>query len=185
MRVDATAPKLSICIVPILLAMILGMGWAEPAVAQEKRLGFGADVGLWAGTSDDTVFALAFNLDYYLDPAFSVGPMVLFSPSTDLTQVAFAPVARFHILLDAVSIVPFAGVGFVHADVERTVGPVPVDLDDISYYIPLGVALEVPISRKLSVSTTFMFNLHGLEFGPPAGDDDASVALLFGMRFGP
>ena len=73
----------------------------------------------------------------------------------------------------------------MHADVERTVGPVPVDLHDISYYIPLGVALEVPISRKLSVSTTFMFNLHGLEFGPPAGDDDASVALLFGMRFGP
>ncbi len=185
MYANPTMLKRSVLIPAILLAMVLVMGWAGPASAQENSLGFGSDIGFWAGTSDDTVFALAFNLDYYLDPAFSLGPMVLFSPSSDLTQVAFAPVARFHILLDAVNIVPFAGVGFVYADVERTVGPVRVDLNDTSYYIPLGMALEVPVTPKLSVSTTFVFNLHGLKFGPPAGDDDASVALMFGMRFGP
>ena len=189
MHVNMAVPKLSVLMAAVLLAMVLVVGWAEPALAQQSRLGFGTDIGVWTGTSDGTVFALGFNLDYYFDTAFSLGPMVLFAPSSDLTQVAFAPVARFHIQLDAVNIVPFAGFGFIHADLERQIGPFSSDPDDITYYIPLGIALEVPVSQNLAVSATVLVNLHGLDlppvrFLPVRGDDDTSVALLFGMRFG-
>lgn len=167
------------------LAVTAGLATAGPALAQESRFGFGTDLGVWTGTVADDRFALGFNLDYYLGRAFSVGPMVLLAPTGDLTEIAFAPVARFHIRLTNLNIVPFAGVGFVHADLERGQGPGRVDTNDTSYYIPLGLTAEVPVSEHIALAGTLLVNLHNLELDPPVGDDDTSVALMFGLRFGP
>lgn len=158
---------------------------AAPAAAQENRFGFGTDVGVWTGTVADERFALGFNLDYYLGRAFSVGPMILLAPTGDLTEIAFAPVARFHIRLTNVNLVPFAGAGFVHADLDRGQGPGRVDTNDTSYYIPLGLTAEVPVNRNIALAATLLVNLHNLELDPPVGDDDTSVALMFGVRFEP
>lgn len=163
----------------------LSLALSPPAGAQENRFGFGADLGVWTGTVDDEVFALGFNLDYYLSPAFSFGPMVLVAPGGDLTEVAVAPVARFHLRLTGITLVPFAGVGFVHADLDRGEGAGRIDRNDTSHYIPLGLAAEFPVSDQLALSSTLLVNLHHLELDPPVEDDDTSVALMFGLRFGP
>lgn len=163
------------------LAATVSLSAAGPALPQENRFGFGTDVGVWTGTVADERFALGFNLDYYLGPAFSVGPMVLLAPTGDLTEIAFAPVVRYHIRLTQLNLVPFAGVGFVHADLERG----RVDDSDTSYYIPLGLTAEVPVSEHIALAGTLLVNLHNLELDPPVGEDDTSVALMFGLRFEP
>ena len=180
MKYQSTMFALWVLALSAVLTALLLVSEERSAYALEDRLGFGADLGFWADTSDDEVFAMGFNLDYYVDRAFSIGPMVLFSPSGDLTQVAFAPVARFHIRLNAVNIVPLAGAGFIHGDLERK----NIDESDTSFYIPLGVAAEYPLGRKLALATTLYVNLHDLEL-EPRDDDNVSVALMFGLRFGP
>ena len=137
------------------------------------------------GSVDGTVFALNFQLDYYLDRAFSFGPMVHLVPGGDLTQIAMAGVARYHFRVDSVNIVPFAGFGFVHASLERGTGPGRIDTNDTSHYIPLGVTFEYQIAKKLALANTVMLNLHDLSMDPPIGRDRTSVAVLFGFRFGP
>lgn len=167
-----------------LVVIALSVGTQETAQAQ-GGWGFGSDIGFWAGTVDDTVFALSFQADYYLDPAFSLGPMMLLAPTGDLTEIAFAGVARYHFRTGPFNIVPLAGIGFVHADLDRGSGPGRVDSNDTSHFIPLGLSLEYQLARKLALATTLLVNLHDLTQDPPAGDDRTSVALMFGMRFGP
>ncbi|MGH7235232.1 MAG: hypothetical protein ACREIO_02515 [Nitrospiraceae bacterium] len=168
-----------------LLAATSVMAAAERGEAQENRWGVGTDVGFISGSVDGTVFALNFNLDYYLDRAFSFGPMLQLVPGGDLTQIAMAGVARYHFRFDAVNVVPFAGIGFVHASLERGSGPGSLDTNDTSHYIPLGVTFEYQLARKLALASTVMLNLHNLNLDPPIGRDTTSVAVLFGFRFGP
>ena len=170
----------------VLLILVM-LCFSLPAIgqAQEPTIGFGTDVGIWTGTSDGTEFALAFHFDYYIDPSFSVGPLILFTPTGDLTQVAFAPVARYHLELEQFSIVPFAGVGFVHASLDRGQGAGRIDRSDTGLYIPLGLTAEYPVSQTISLATTFLFNLHDIDLGAPVGRDRSSFAVLFGFRFGP
>ena len=149
------------------------------------RWGFGTDVGLTAGTVNDTVFTLGFNADYYLDRAFSFGPMVLLSPIGDLTQIAIAGVARYHVRAGSMRFVPFAGLGLVHADLDRGSGPGRIDRNDTSWYIPLGMSAEFPINPSLAFATTLIVDLHDLKLDPPVERDHTSVSLLFGIRFGP
>ena len=168
-----------------LLAATLLVAATERGEAQENRWGVGTDVGFISGSVDGTVFALNFQLDYYLDRAFSFGPMLQLVPGGDLTQVAVAGVARYHFRFDAVNVVPFAGIGFVHASLERGSGPGSLDTNDTSYYIPLGVTFEYQLAKKLALASTVMLNLHDLNLDPPIGRDRTSVAVMFGFRFGP
>ncbi len=149
--------------------------------AQENRWGFGTDVGFWSGTVNGTVFALGFNADYYLDRSFSIGPMLLLAPVGDLTQIAMAGVARYHFRTGAFNVVPFAGIGLVHADLDRG----SIDKNDTSHYIPLGVTLEWQVARTLALASTVMVNLHDLNLDPPIERDRTSIAVMFGFRFGP
>jgi len=182
-RSRVTQPRVLVSMA--LMAIVLIGGWTAPVRAQENEWGFGTDVGFWAETADDTLFALSFNADYYFDRAFSLGPMVLFTPAGDLFQVAVAAVARYHIDLKAINVVPLAGIGFVHSELEQGQGASRVDVSDTSYYLPLGIGLEWPMTRKLAVSSTLLVNLHGLDFGSGVGKDGTSLAVMFGMRFRP
>ncbi len=93
--------------------------------------------------------------------------------------------ARYHYRVGSFNIVPFAGIGFVHADLDRGSGPGRVDSNDTSHFIPLGISLEYQLARRLALASTLMVNLHDLTLDPPVGNDRTSVALMFGMRFGP
>jgi len=160
---------------------------APQAWADEPRWGFGSGLGLTSGTVNGTVFNLAFSGDYYLDRNFSIGPMMQISPMGDLFQISFAGVGRYYFRLNnGINLVPFTGIGLIHADLDRRTGPVPVDRNDTSWYIPIGASLEYQASHNLALTSTLIVNLHDINLSPSLPENDqTSVALLFGFRFGP
>ena len=159
---------------------------AKPTDMQEARWGFATDLGLWTGTTNNTTFALGFGLDYYMDQNFSFGGMALLTPVGDLTQIGVAGVAKYHLRLsNGFNLVPFAGLGILHADLNRGSGPSKIDRNDTSHFIPLGMSLEYQVGPKIAFATTLMVSLHRITLSPPVPNDNSSVALLFGIRWGP
>lgn len=166
----------------LMLALALLAGSQESVQAQDSGWGFGTDVGFISGTTNNTVFALNFQADYYVAKEFSIGPMFQWVPAGDLKQYAFAGAARYHYQInDRFNIVPFAGIGFIHADLSSS----SVNRNDTSHYIPLGVSFEYQATPKLAFSNTIMVNLHDINMSPSLQRDTTSVSVLFGMRFGP
>jgi hypothetical protein len=160
---------------------------APLAQADEPRWGFGSGLGFTAGTVDNTAFTLAFSGDYYLDRNFSIGPMMQISPMSDLFQISFAGVGRYYFRLNhGINLVPFTGIGLIHADLDRGTGPGRINRNDTSWYIPIGASLEYQASHNLALTSTLIVNLHDINLSPSLPENDqTSVALLFGFRFGP
>ena len=147
----------------------------------ETPWGFGTDIGFLTDTADDTVFTLSFQGDYYLDSEFSIGPQLLITPGGDLTQITFAGIARYHIPLGAISLVPFGGLGFVYADLERGRS----DDNDVSYVFPFGATAAFHISRTISLASSLIFTFQNLDFDNRRDSDNFNIGLLFGFRFHP
>lgn len=164
-----------------ILALLFVLSVASPRVWAENRWGFGTDIGFLADTTDDTVFTLSFQGDYYLDPQFSIGPQLLISPGGDLTQITFAGLARYHIPLGAVSIIPFGGLGFVYADLDRG----RQDDDDISYTFPFGATAAFKVGRTVSLASTLIFTFQDIDVHNRVSSDNFNIGLLFGFRFQP
>ena len=166
----------------IAIIMVMAcMGWTISQARAENYWGFGTDIGFLADTLDDEVFTLSFQADYYLDSHFSIGPQLLISPGGDLTQITFAGITRYHIPLGAVSLIPFGGIGFVYADLERG----RVDNDDISYTFPFGVTADFKINRTVSLASTLIFTFQDLDVARRLNSDNFNIGLLFGFRFQP
>ncbi len=177
-----------ICAASLLAILVAGaVVFAPRAHADENRWGFGSGLGLTSGTVNDTVFNLAFSGDYYLDRNFSIGPMMQISPMGDLFQISFAGVGRYYFRLNnGINLVPLMGIGLIHADLDRRTGPQPIDCSDTSWYIPIGVSLEYQASHNLALTSTLIVNLHDINVSSSLRENDqTSVALLFGFRFGP
>jgi hypothetical protein len=164
-----------------ILALLFFLSIGSPYVRAENRWGFGTDIGFLADTTDDTVFTLSFQGDYYLDSQFSLGPQLLISPGGDLTQITFAGIARYHIPLGAVKIIPFGGLGFVYADLERG----RRDDDDISYTFPFGATAAFTIGRTVSLASTLIFTFQDIDLRNRMHSDNFNIGLLFGFRFQP
>ena len=176
------------CAASLLAILAAGTTLSAPrAQADENRWGFGSDLGLTSGMVDGTVFTLAFNGDYYLDRNFSIGPMMQISPMSDLFQVSFAGVGRYHFHLNnGINLVPLMGIGLIHVDLDRGTGPGRIDRNDTSWYIPIGVSLEYQAAHNIALSSTLIVNLHDIDLSPSIAENDhTSVALLFGFHFGP
>lgn len=170
----------------LLLALACLAGGREPALAQDSGWGFGTDVGFISGTTNSTVFALNFQADYYMAKEFSLGGMFQWVPTGDLKQYGFALPFRYHYQVnDRFNVVPFAGIGFIHADLDTVRNGVRIDRNDTSHWIPIGVSFEYQATPRLAFSNTIMFNLHDINLSPELSRDTTSVSVLFGMRFGP
>lgn len=171
----------------VLTGLLCAASFASPARAEDNRWGFGSDLGFTSGTVNGTVFTLGFNLDYYIDRNFSIGPMMLLSPAGDLFQIAFAGVGKYHIRLsNGLNIVPFTGIGLIHADLDSGTGPGRIDRNDTSWYVPIGVSLEYQVLHNIALSSTLIVNLHDINLMPSIPEkDNNSVTLMFGLRFGP
>ncbi len=169
----------------LLVCMLLAT--TPAAYADENRWGFGSDLGLTTGTVNGTVFTLGFNVDYYIDRNFSIGPMLQISPMGDLFQISMAGVGRYHFRFNnGVNMVPFTGFGLTHADLDRGAGPGRIDRNDTSWFIPIGMSLEYQVVHNLALASTLQINLHDINLAPSLPDKDrTSVTLLFGFRFGP
>jgi len=96
-------------------------------------------------------------------------------PSPESADTTFGPDRWF---------VPFAGLGLVHADLDRGSGAGRIDRNDTSWYIPLGISAEFPINPSLAFATTLIVNLQDIKLDPPVERDRTSVSLLVGIRFG-
>jgi len=176
------------CAATLLAVLIAGTAVFTPrAQADENRWGFGSGLGFTSGTVNGTVFNLAFSGDYFLDRNFSVGPMMQISPTGDLFQISFAGVGRYYFRLNnGINLVPFTGIGLLHADLDRGSGPGRIDRNDTSWYIPIGVSLEYQASSNIALSSSLIVNLHDINLSPSLRENDTtSVALLFGFRFNP
>ncbi len=169
--------KTLLAIVALLAFLSLGHSQARA----ENPWGFGTDIGFLTDTTDDTVFTLSFQADYYLDSDFSIGPQLLITPGGDLTQITFAGIARYHIPLGAVSLIPFGGLGFVYADYERGRS----EDNDASYIFPFGATAAFHISRTVSLASTLIFTFQDLDFDNRRNSDNFNIGLLFGFRFHP
>ncbi|HJS66208.1 MAG TPA: hypothetical protein VJ760_02625 [Nitrospiraceae bacterium] len=176
------------CVTGLLAILVAGpVAFAPQAHADENRWGFGSGLGFTTGTVNGTVFNLAFSGDYYLDRNFSVGPLMQISPMGDLFQISFAGVGRYYFRLNnSINLVPFTGMGLIHADLDRGAGPGRIDRNDTSWYIPIGVSVEYQATHNLALTSTLIVNLHDINLSPSLPENDtSSVALLFGFRFGP
>lgn len=169
-----------------LLGLACLVGGRGAAHAQDSGWGFGTDLGFISGTTNNTVFALNFQADYYVAKEFSLGPMFQWVPAGDLKQYAFAGAFRYHYhAADRFNVVPFAGIGFIHADLDTFRGGTRIDRNDTSHWIPIGVSFEYQATPRLAFSNTIIVNLHDINLSPSLARDSTSVSVLFGMRFGP
>ena len=152
----------------------------NPPVWAENPWGMGIDLGFLADTVDDTMLTMSFQGDYYLDSEFSIGPQLLLSAGDNLTQLTVAGVARYHIPLGSVSVVPFGGLGFVYADLDRGGSD-----DDVSYSFPFGATAAFQINRTISVASTLIFTFQDIDLDNRRSSDNFNIGMLFGFRFHP
>ncbi len=164
-----------------LLLLLTSMAWPTTQARAENSWGFGTDIGFLADTLDNEVFTLNFQADYFLDRHFSIGPQFMISPGGNLTQLTFAGIARYYIPLGAVTIIPFGGLGLVHADLDRG----RVDDSDTSYTLPFGATAAFHINPKISLASTLLFSLQNLSIDGVPKNDNFNIGLLFGFRFHP
>lgn len=164
-----------------IIALFLFLSLSNPEARAENPWGFGTDIGFLADTANDTVFTMSFQGDYYVDSAFSIGPQLMISPGGDFTQVSLSGIARYHIPLGAVSLIPFGGLGFVYADLDRG----RIDDNDASYILPFGVTAAFQINKTTSLASTLIFTLQDLEIDNRRENDNFNIGLLFGFHFQP
>jgi hypothetical protein len=126
------------------------------------------------------MLTMSFQADYYLNSKFSIGPQILLSPGDNLTQLTVAGVARYHIPLGAVSVIPFGGVGFVYADLDRGGSD-----DDVSYSFPVGATAAFHINPTLSLASTLIFTFQDIDLDNRRNSDNFNIGMLFGFRFQP
>jgi hypothetical protein len=164
-----------------IVALFIFLTIGHSRVWAENPWGFGTDIGFLTDTVDDTVFTLSLQGDFFLDSEFSIGPQLLITPGGNLTQITFAGIARYHIPLGAVSLIPFGGIGFVYADYERGRN----DDNDVSYTFPFGATAAFYISRTISLASTLIFTFQDLDLDNRKNSDNFNIGLLFGFRFHP
>jgi hypothetical protein len=76
-----------------------------------------------------------------------------------------------------VFLIPFGGVGFVYADMDRG----RIDDDDVSYILPFGVTAAFHINRASSLTSTLIFTFQDLGFDNQRENDKFNIGLLFGF----
>jgi hypothetical protein len=164
-----------------IIALFIFLSLGNPQAWAENPWAFGSGIGFLADTADDTVFTMSFQGDYYVDSEFSIGPQLLFTPGGDLTQISLAGIARYHIPFGAVSLIPFGGIGFVYADLERG----RTDDDDTSYIFPFGATAAFQINRTVSLASTLIFTFQDIDLDNRKNSDNFNIGLLFGFHFHP
>jgi hypothetical protein len=157
----------------------------------------GTGIGFVSGSPNGTNFAESFQLDWYVNKegetkagriSTSIGPYVQFVPPGSYTQIAGALVSRLHWnfldkitdlkLKDNVLLVPFLGLGGVHAELKNDGGS-----KDMSYYSALGMSLDFNFYKRYGISATFVHNFQDLNLGSGMGHDRGSEGFFFSVRF--
>jgi opacity protein-like surface antigen len=173
-----------ICAGVIIVVFVALTQFAEAQQAQSKdqRAGgfiLGAGMGFQANTPDGTAFALGLNGDYYVTQGLSVGPLLQLGFTGDLFQMGLTAQAKYTFDLEPIpSLKPHveAGVGFIYADLDRTLGR---SEHDVSFLFPLGIGAEYRLTKSISLDSTALFNFTDLD----VRDRNFFFTWLLGLRY--
>src|SRR5438046_4270862 len=114
-----------------------------------------APVVFIGNTADGTAFTANLNVESFITRNFSIGPLLQFGVTHELTQIGLSGQAKFWIHLSRGFYVTLqGGAGFVHTD---------FPVGDTSFLIPLGVGFDYALRRDLSVTSTFLLNLSSVQ----------------------
>jgi len=172
-----------------LFGILMGIpleGLAQPRGVERPRTGSlaaGVQLGLHAGTADDdAALALGFNADYYLDPHFSLGPLLQLGFTGDLTQVGMSAQAKYTFELPRASQVrPHlqGGLGFLHVDMD---GPPGREDSDLGFWVPFGGGFELELNRNLLAGTTLLLNFTDADVATREHVENVFMTWFFGIR---
>ena len=143
------------------------------------RLQIGTQLGLAAGTADDTVFALGFNADYYLDENFSVGPLLQFGIGGNLSQMGISGQARYVFQNPRFpGIKPHlqGGLGFLYVDLDQPGGG---DDDDLGFLVPFGGGFDFVLDKNVLLGTTLLLNFTDADV---PNQKNLFMTWFFGLR---
>ena len=173
----------SLICVAVMIAVFLALTpFAEAQQSEEERTGkiiLGGGLGLMANTPDSTAFALGLKGDYYFTQGFSVGPLLQMGFTGDLFQLGLTAQAKYTFDIEQIpALKPYieAGVGFIYADLNRSLGR---GEDDVSILFPLGFGVEYRLTKSISLDTNFLFNVTDLD----VRDTDFFFTWLVGVRY--
>jgi hypothetical protein len=157
----------------------------RPAAKQRSgKLAVGADLGLQAGTADDdTALALGFNADYYLDEHFSLGPLLQFGFTGDLTQIGMSAQAKYMFDMPRIpELKPHlqGGLGFLHIDMDCP--PACTEDSDLGFLVPFGGGFELQLDRNLLLGTTLLLNFTDADVIAGERVENLFMTWFFGFR---
>ena len=162
-------------VVGLTLVAAASAAWA--ADAQPGSWTFGAGAGFLGDTPDGTAFAMNFYADAFLTRTLSLGPLLQFGFTGDLSQIGVSGQVKYWIDIpgtaNRLKVVPEAGIGFVHTGFRD---------DDTSWLIVLGASADYRLTDKLSVTGTLLLNFTSLDTGPGTGAD-VMPGFTVGVRF--
>jgi len=169
--------NLKISLLTLLLFLVVNMSSYSQ---DEKKFGFGAELGFISGTINNTEFMLGFNGDYRAAENFSFAEMISFTPTGDLFQINANSVARFNIPLEYVSIIPYMGIGFSYGSIEAA----GVSENSFSLSFPLGLSVTYFVAQQIQATGRIQFAITNLDYGE-LGKDSNYLMFMFGFRFAP
>src|SRR5262249_8111798 len=134
----------------------------------------GAAVGFLGNTADGTAFAMNLNVERFFNRSFSVGPLLQFGVTGDMTQIAASGQVKYWLdLSKGLKLTAQGGLGFVHTDFHGS---------DTSFLIPIGVGFDYALNRNVSATANLLLNLTDIDTGV-GSHPHVMPGLTFGVRF--
>jgi hypothetical protein len=156
------------------LAIHSGVGCSEAAEPAPGAWTGGAAVGFLGNTADATAFAMNLNVERFFNRSFSVGPLLQFGVTGDMTQIGASGQVKYWMdLSKGLKLTAQGGVGFVHTDFRGS---------ETSFLIPIGVGFDYALNRNVSATATFLLNITDVDAGFRT-HHHVMPGLTFGLRF--
>lgn len=162
---------------------LLFLPFSAGAEGRAGKMRIGTDMGFQLSTLDDTDFALGAYGEYFLNDQLAVGPLLQFGLTGDLFQFGMSIQAKgIYEVFDYSNLFleVQAGLGFIHADLERR----NTTQTDTSVLIPIGIGLEYQLSEQLSISSKLLFNITNLRLAGME-EDEFHTSVFFGVSIFP
>ncbi|OLB94117.1 MAG: hypothetical protein AUH30_18505 [Candidatus Rokubacteria bacterium 13_1_40CM_68_15] len=151
-----------------------GGGYGEATEPAPGAWTGGAAVGFLGNTADSTAFAMNLNVERFINRSFSVGPLLQFGVTGDMTQIGASGQVKYWMDLSrALKLTAQGGVGFLHTDFRGS---------DTTFLIPIGVGFDYALNRNVSATATFLLNLTDVDRGFGT-HRHVMPGLTFGLRF--
>jgi len=156
------------------LTVYSGAGCSEASEPAPGVWTGGAAVGFLGNTPDATAFAMNLNVERFFNRNFSVGPLLQFGVTGDMTQIGASGQVKYWMPLSReLKLTAQGGVGFVHNDFRG---------NETSFLIPIGVGFDYALSRQVSGTATFLLNITDIDTGFN-NHHHVMPGLTFGLRF--